>query len=85
MLGMHKLQAAFAAPVQASDFPSLDILRFEPRGSLVTMTVRGDEREIQAAVAAMQPLFMELLPLSLEEIFIYEMGGEDYGVRDIVL
>ena len=31
------------------------------------------------------PILMEALPLSLEEIFIYEMGGEDYGVRDIVL
>ena len=85
MLGMHKLQAAFAAPVQASDFPSLDILRFEPRGSLVTMTVRGDEREIQAAVAAMQPLFMELLPLSLEEIFINETEVAGYDIKKLVL
>ena len=85
MLGMHKLQAAFAAPVQASDFPSLDLLRFEPRGSLVTMTVRGDEREIQAAVAAMQPLFMELLPLSLEEIFINETEVAGYDIKKLVL
>lgn len=34
---------------------------------------------------AIHPLFVEALPLSLEEIFIYEMGGNDYAVRDIVL
>ena len=33
----------------------------------------------------LSPLFMEALPLSLEEIFIYELGGEDYAVRDIIL
>ena len=36
-------------------------------------------------MAAYQPLLLEALPLSLEEIFIYELGGEDYAVRDIVL
>ena len=36
-------------------------------------------------MAAYQPLLLEALPLSLEEIFIYELGGADYAVRDIVL
>jgi len=36
-------------------------------------------------VAVFSPMLMEALPLSLEEIFIYELGGEDYAVRDIVL
>lgn len=49
------------------------------------MTVRGDEREIQAAVAAMQPLFMELLPLSLEEIFINETEVAGYDIKKLVL
>ncbi len=35
--------------------------------------------------AVYDPLFQEALPLTLEEIFIYEMGGEDYAVRDILL
>ena len=42
-------------------------------------------QEVLARFDAFDPLFREALPLSLEEIFIYEMGGEDYAVRDIVL
>lgn len=85
MLGMHKLQAAFSSPVEASDFPALDLLRFDARGSLVTMTVRGEAEDIQSAVAAMQPLFMELLPLSLEEIFINETEVAGYDIKKLVL
>ena len=40
---------------------------------------------IKSRVAAFSPMLMEALPLSLEEIFIYELRGEDYAVRDIVL
>ena len=80
MLGMHKLQAAFSSPVEA-----LDLLRFDARGSLVTMTVRGEAEDIQSAVAAMQPLFMELLPLSLEEIFINETEVAGYDIKKLVL
>ena len=54
-------------------------------GSLLQMVIRGDREEIMANVNAMEPLFAETITPSLEEIFIYEMGGEDYGVRDIML
>ena len=40
---------------------------------------------MEAKFKPLSPLFMEALPLTLEEIFIYEMGGEDYAVRDIAL
>ena len=40
---------------------------------------------VKGRIAALEPLFLEALPLSLEEIFIYELGGEEYAVRDIVL
>ena len=49
------------------------------------MSVRGEVREIHAAVAAMQPLFMELLPLSLEEIFINETEVAGYDIKKLVL
>jgi len=84
MLGMHKLQAAFSSPVTREQFPALDILRFEPRGSLVTMTVRGEAEQIQATVSAAQPLFMELLPLSLEEIFISETEVAGYDIKKLI-
>ena len=42
-------------------------------------------QQVLERFGAYDPLFAEALPLTLEEIFIYEMGGEDYAVRDIVL
>lgn len=54
-------------------------------GRVYTYIVRGNPAEIKARMAVYSPLLLEALPLSLEEIFIYELGGEDYAVRDIVL
>ena len=45
----------------------------------------GSPAEIKTRMAGFAPILMEALPLTLEEIFIYELGGEDYAVRDIVL
>jgi hydroxyethylthiazole kinase-like sugar kinase family protein len=47
--------------------------------------IRGNAAELTARMAAYKPLMAEALPLSLEEIFIYELGGEDYAVKDIIL
>ena len=40
---------------------------------------------MEQQLAALHPIFIDAVPLSLEEIFIYELGGEDYAIRDIVL
>ena len=63
----------------------LNILHASQLGRVHTLIVRGDPKAIRARMALYDPLLMEALPLSLEEIFIYEMGGEHYGVQDIVL
>ena len=47
--------------------------------------MRGNPALVKSRMAVYQPILLEALPLSLEEIFIYELGGEDYAVRDIVL
>lgn len=80
-----KLQVAFpqAEPPQLPD--NLNILHTSQIGRVFTYIVRGNPADIKARMAAYQPLLLEALPLSLEEIFIYELGGEDYAVRDIVL
>ena len=54
-------------------------------GRLRTLIVRGNPQETLAALQTCDPLFMDALPLSLEEIFIYELGGADYAVKDILL
>jgi len=74
-----KLQIVGDAP------EGLDILHTTASGRLNTLIVRGTPEEVQAKVAACKPAYFDILPLSLEEIFIYELGGVDYAVKDILL
>ena len=67
------------------ELPGLKILHESAAGRLKTYIVRGGPDVTQAKLAVYDPLYVEALPLTLEEIFIYELGGEDYAVRDIVL
>jgi ABC-2 type transport system ATP-binding protein len=80
-----KLQVAFSQPEMPRLPRNFDILHITQIGRVYTIILRGDPSEIKARMAAYDPVLLEVLPLSLEEIFIYELGGEDYGVRDIVL
>ena len=63
----------------------LDILHESQSGRLQTLVVRGNTEEVTAKAQSVNPVYFDVLPLSLEEIFIYELGGVDYEVRDIVL
>jgi len=80
-----KLQVAFAQPDLPELPQDLQILHTSQLGRVYTLIVRGNPAQIKTRMAVYQPILMEALPLSLEEIFIYELGGEDYAVRDIVL
>ena len=80
-----KLQAAFRQEEPPQLPRDWDVLHTSQIGRVYTYIVRGDPAAIKARMAAYDPLLLEALPLSLEEIFIYELGGEDYAVRDIVL
>ena len=65
--------------------PELPVLPASHVGRGYTYIVRGSAREVTERLAGYRPLMMEALPLSLEEIFIYELGGEQYAVKEIVL
>lgn len=75
----HKLQIVGDAP---SD---LEILHESSSGRLRTLIVRGSAEDIEAKAAAANSVYYDILPLSLEEIFIYELGGVNYEVKQIVL
>ena len=75
----HKLQLVGEVP------EGLDILHESQTGRLKTLVVRGDAREISRKVSAANPVYFDVLPLSLEEIFIYELGGVNYEVKNILL
>lgn len=80
-----KLQVAFAQPELPPLPEELNVLHTSQVGRVHTLIVRGNPEEIKARVGTLQPILMEALPLSLEEIFIYELGGEDYAVHNIAL
>ena len=75
----HKLQMVGQPP------ENLEILHESTSGRLSTYIVRGSASEITDAVAAVNPVYFDVLPLSLEEIFIYELGGVNYEVKNIIL
>ena len=64
---------------------SLNILHESVNGRLRTLIVRGDPEEITAKVQQHAPAYFDLLPLSLEELFIYELGGVDREIANIIL
>ena len=80
-----KLQAAFADDEDPTLPSELKVLHRSRIGRVHTIIFRGSAEEVQRRMAICKPLFMEAIPLTLEEIFIYELGGADYAVRDIVL
>ena len=77
--GIHKVQLVGEIP------QSLEVLHATDSGRIKTLIVRGTEEEIAAHMAVAQPAFFDILPLSLEEIFIYALGGVNYEVKNIIL
>ena len=75
----HKLQIVGDVP------EGLDVLHESQTGRLKTLVVRGDAEAISQKVSAADPVYFDVLPLSLEEIFIYELGGVNYEVKNILL
>ena len=63
----------------------LDVMHATATGRLRTLIVRGDPETVQSRLREAEPMFMEAVPLTLEEIFIYELGGADDAVKDILL
>ena len=83
-LGIHKIQCIFDSQKTKEDFSALAVMSFEQRGSLCTITARGEKEEIATKIAALHPVFSELLPLSLEEIFISETEVCGYDVKKLL-
>ena len=79
-----KLQVVY--PGEEPRLPAeLNILHHSAVGRVHTYILRGDRESILNRMQITAPLLLEAIPLTLEEIFIYELGGADYAVRDIVL
>lgn len=81
---MVKLQVVF--PDGMEDVPAeLPVLHASKLGRVHTLIMRMNAQEATERLMAYSPLLVDAIPLTLEEIFIYELGGADYAVKDIVL
>ena len=81
--GTVKVLAALPEGTALPD--TLPILHKSATGRMHTLIVRADADTAQAMFAALQPQYLDVVPLNLEEVFIYELGGADYAVKDILL
>lgn len=79
---IHKIQIAFREEKKREDFESLDIMHYAKTGRIITLVVKGDLEEIKHQIQSLDPLMMDILPVNLEEIFIYEMERKGVFVNE---
>ena len=77
------VKVQLALPEGKSVPEGLDILHMSELGHLKTIIVRGSTDDVTGKLTAASPMFIDVLPLTLEEIFVYELGGAGYEVKDI--
>ncbi|WP_105617607.1 ABC transporter ATP-binding protein [Vallitalea okinawensis] len=80
-----KVQVAFEGDMDASLEYGLTILNKEQTGSVYTLIVKGNREELIKQINSYKPLVLDVLPLTLEEVFIYEVRGAGYEVKDVIL
>ena len=84
-LHIHKVQCVIQRPEKEEALlADLNVMKREKRGSLLVLTVKGNREEILRRVAEAEPLFHEILPLTLEEIFISETEVAGYDIKNLL-
>ncbi len=80
---VHKIQVSFKTEMKEKDFSDLELLHFEKNGSIYHIIVKGEVDKVKEEIEKKKPLIFDIVPLSLEEIFIYEMEGLGYDCTEI--
>lgn len=81
---IHKIQCVIPEERKSELTEKLSIVQEEQRGSLLTLTVKGEEEEVTNIIRECEPVFYEILPLSLEEIFISETEVAGYDIKKLI-
>lgn len=84
-LDIHKVQIVFKDGIPEKIYSDLDIIKTDSRGSLNVLTIKGNSEHINSYLASLEPIFFEMLPLSLEEIFIAETEGIGYDIKSLII
>ncbi len=81
---LFKVQIALKGSYSREIFGDIPMLTYTQKGSVATFILRGDKEETTARLSAMDPLVLDILPLTLEEVFIHEMEALGYSNKDII-
>ncbi len=81
---IHTVQAVFSREIGTEEIAKLGTVSIKQRGSMVTAVVRGTREEVAAKIEELEPQFYEIIPLTLEEIFISEMEERGYDYTKVV-
>ena len=85
-INIHKLQVVIKDDTTLSRMKErFEVVKVENRGALYTVTIRGKREEVDSFMLEINPIFYELLPLSLEEIFISETEVKGYDIKSLIL
>ncbi len=82
---LFKLQVAFEDDFDKSRFDGIEMIDFNKKGRVANFIVRGSREEVIPKVEAMNPLLLDVLPLALEEVFVYEMEALGYAFKDVLM
>ncbi len=82
---IHKIQIAFEGDFPMEIYEKAEILHRETVGRVHTVIAKGDAEDIKEVFTSYKPLLCDVIPLSLEEVFIYELGGMGYEFQNIIL
>lgn len=85
-INIHKMQVVIKEETVLEKIKTqFEVLKIENRGALYTITIRGKREEVDRFMLEINPIFYELLPLSLEEIFISETEVKGYDIKSLIL
>ncbi len=82
---IHKIQLAFSGGVPTELLGKMQILHNEKFGSVSILIVRGNGDMLRELISGYSPVIFDILPLTLEEVFIYELGGKGYELENIII
>jgi len=81
---LFKIQVAFDTMFDRTKFGEIRMLDYTQMGSVATFIAKGDRDEVVSQIRGKNPILLDVLPLNLEEVFIYEMEALGYAFKDIL-
>ncbi len=81
---MFKVQISLKKDFDKEDFKDLEVLSFKKVGSIATLIIKDEKQESRAILEKMNPIILDYLPLTLEEVFIYEMEALGYAFEELL-